>query len=352
MTFPAGALPSAQMGQQQGFVQVPVPHTPQQAAQQTQQLQAQQPAQQQFAPQQLVQQQSIPPMQQAYDGAALHMPVPRPPPQPQQQAQAPQQYGQPSQQVQQPQGFVPPVQQQQQAPQQQQQAPQQGAQVQFDAQGRMFGAGVPAELQGRTLQQGLQQYGVLQQQAIQGIVRPQQVQQQQAQAQAQPQTPAQQVGAQGQAKSFWADPEAAMERIIDQRMAPITRTNELQSVQSARDTVAAQYPVFSQYEPQVIQRLQGMSPEILGNPQAWALALQQVVGEAQLSGRFPQQQGQQQAQQNGPTLGQFFTESPSAGFSSSGQNGDGTFGLNTAQQEAARRMGFSNADYARGAGLI
>lgn len=355
--------------QQQGFQQMPMPG-------QGGQQQAQQPFQSSMPAQ-------MPQTHQQYDGGSVNLPQPFFAP-PQQQQQPQQQYQQPAQQVpnqgwgqQQMPTYVAGqgVPQQQQGfgqPQQQGGAQQVGAGVQFDAQGRMYGPGVPRELQGRTLQEGLQLYGVMQQQVTNGLVRPQQQQQQAAQQQFQQpnqQTPAQQVGAQGQARSFWADPEGAIERIVEQRLAPVTQMTQLQQVQAARDAVAQQVPIFTQYEPLVIAKMQGMSPEILANPQAWRIALEQVVGEQALNGgRFPQQgqqvqqgyvpQGQQPqggwqpyGQAPAPRLGDFFTEQPSAGFTGNGNPSDGTFGLNGAQQEAARRFGLSNQEYARGLGM-
>lgn len=391
MTFPGGALPNAQGGPPQGgqgpnFGQQPgLPqqqgYVPQQQPQQQQQYQ---PPQQQ--------QPYVPPMQVMPGSDQFSFPQPYFPPAQQQQPQ--QQMGPnglpiPQQQPHQQQGGYaaqlgygqqpqqqPGWQQMPQQPQQQQRPQQQQAQgqIQQDHLGRLWGPGLPPQLQGATyaqVQQALGLQGRTQQmQAPQGF-QPQQVMQQ-PQPQQQQQTPTQQgqVGAQAQPKTFWADPEGAIERIVEQRLAPMTQQTQIQAVQSARDTVAAQYPEFSQYETDVIQRMQGLDPQLLGNPQAWRIAFEQAVGERYLQqqrgGGFRQLGNGQSQQANGqpgpqgwqpyqapnaPRLGDFFTESPSAGFSGM----DGSFGqqqpqLTPAQQEVARRFGLSGQQYLQGMG--
>lgn len=377
--MPQGGGQQPNAPSQGGWQQIPVPEGPVQqpnfndpAFQQARQPQRQAPTPA-----------GIPPMQQQYDGGAVQMPAPSFP-QSAQQPTAPAQFRQVGTDAQGQPLYAPVVQPSQQVPNQGWQQPQaqpvqraaapmlqqqQGAQVNIDANGRLSGPGVPPELQGRTLAEGLQSYGMMRQVVLQGQQRPAPQVQQQAPQGA---TPAQQVGAAAQPKSFWADPEGAIERIVDQRLAPVTQQSQLQAVQGARDTVAAQFPQFSQYEGLVLQKMQGLSPDVLANPKAWEIAFQQVVGEVALSGgRFPtggQQQANghlqqpanngwqpytqgQQNPQGGPRLGDFFTEAPAANFAGNAPN-DGTYGLTPAQQEVARRFGYSNEQYARGAGMI
>src|SRR3982750_134444 len=393
MTFPGGALPNAQGGPPQGGQGPnfgPQQGLPQGQGYVPQQQQQQQP---QYQPPQQ-QQAYVPPMQVMPGGDQFSFPAPYFPPAPPQQQQqqgpnglpAPQQ--QPHQQQQggyaaqlgygqQPQqqgGWQQMGQQPQQRPQPQ--APQQPqGQIQQDHLGRLWGPGLPPQLQGATYQQVQQALGLQgrpqQMQAPQGF-QPQQVMQQ-PQQQQQQQTPTQQgqVGAQAQPKSFWSDPEGAIERIVESRLAPVTQQSQIAAVQSARDTVAGQYPEFAQYEADVIQRMQGLDPQLLGNPQAWRIAFEQAVGERYLQqqrGGFrqlgngqpvqPQQangqagQGWQPYQQtNAPRLGDFFSESPSAGFSGM----DGSFGqqqpqLTPAKQAEARRFGISGQQYLQGMG--
>lgn len=289
-------------------------------------------------------------------------PQPNPVPQPQQQlpseprAQFPQPYFPPPQQQQptpqqqpQPQGQFPVPQVQQPAPQQQpQQQPVQQPQQQItplvyqDAQGRLFGQGVPAHLQGLTMQQ------------VQQLQRPSPVAPPQQQPQ-QPQFPQQQPQAQGQQpqaqRSFWQDPEGAIERIVDRKMQPMTQASQATLIQQARENVAAKYPNFREYENEVLQQLQGLDETVLANPAAWEYAFERAVGARALRGA---QGGFQQVPTPQPVVpaSAFFTESPSAGVVGSGPVvNDGSFGLSPAEQDMARRMGLSFQDYARGKGL-
>lgn len=390
MTFPGGALPNAQGGQPQGgqgpnFGQ-------QQGLPQGQGYvpQQQQQQQQQFQPQQ--QQAYVPPMQVMPGSDQFSFPQPFFPPAQQQQQPQQQQNGLPAPQVQPHQqqqggfaaqlGYGQPQQQQGQwqqmgqQPQQQQRPQQQQAQgqIQQDHLGRLWGPGLPPQLQGATYAQVQQALGLQgrsqQMQAPQGFQPQQVLQQPQQQQQQQAPTQQGQVGAQAQARSFWSDPEGAIERIVESRLAPMTQQSQIQAVQSARDTVAAQYPEFQQYEADVIQRMQGLDPTLLGNPQAWRIAFEQAVGERYLQqqrgGGFRQLGNGQSQQANGqagvqgwqpyqapnaPRLGDFFTESPSAGFSGM----DGSFGqqqpqLSAAQAEVARRFGISGQQYLQGMG--
>lgn len=326
--------------------------------------------------------------QQPYTG----FPAPQQQPH-QQQGGFAQQLGYPPAQQQPGYGYQPPVPQQQQTqPQQQtpwynpQQAPQTVQQpqrqqapsgaIQQDSQGRLWGPGLPAHLQGATYAQVQQSLGVPQQQQQQQGGYPQQrqlsVPQQQQQGgypQQQQQTPTQQgqVQAQAQPKSFWADPEGAIERIVEQRMAPITQATQASAIQAAHDTVLQQYPEFAQYEQDVINKMQGLEPQLLANPTAWRLAFEQAVGErylAQQRGGFRQQgngNGYQQVpqpqtgwapyQQQAPRLGDFFTESPSQGFQPGVGDAQQVPQLTPQQMEAARRFGFTPQQYAAGMGV-
>jgi hypothetical protein len=263
-------------------------------------------------------------------------------------------------------------------PQQQQQPQRAPAQaIQFDQQGRLFGPGLPQELQGKTMQEALGIYGAMRQYTVQQQAQGRQQQpQQQPQPQAQPQIPAQRP-----ASNFFADPEAAVERAIQRIVTPmlqpvLEQTAEAQ-IQQARTTVAQMHPEFAQLEGEVIQRLQGLPAQTLANPAAWRMALQQVVGERIMSGQPIQTGGQpQQRQQGQPQLpagypGQqqapqqqqtnlpwqpasapaFFTESPSAVMMQGAQGGpvDG-IQLSPQQREAARRFGMSDQQYIQGMG--
>lgn len=293
---------------------------------------------------------------------------------------------------------------QQQAPQQPQQlqqqrqpngqfAPQQPAPSQgivFDQQGRMTGPGLPQELQGKTMQEAIGLYGVMRQSYVQTQAqRPQN-----GQPQPQQQAPAPQQQQQPQRGSFWSDPEGTLDRMLNQRLAPILQQSQEQSIEGARNSIAQMYPGhFAQYEGEIYQRLNGLPPETLANPRAWQLALEQVVGEKAMAGQLGPPQGRQpnnqgfmqtvqqngqpapqfapQQQQPGPQLQPtqypravlpweraqtqqvlqqpFFAESPSAGMGGADPNAVAGQ-LNPAQVEVARRMGLSPQQYVQGMG--
>ena len=273
----------------------------------------------------------------------------------------------------------------------QQPAPAQG--IQFDQQGRMFGPGIPQELQGKTMTEAIGLYGVMRQSYVQTQAQPQRPQAQpQGQPVQQPQAPQQQPG---QRPSFWSDPEGTLDRMLDQRLAPILQQSQEQSIEGARNTIAQMHPQhFAQYEGEIYARLNGLPPETLANPRAWQLALEQVIGEKAMAGQFnpgqapqgspnqqgfvqmaPPQQGQPQAQpqyqapmpqlqpaqypravlpweraQQPQTPQPFFSESPSAGVGSGFDPNAGANQLSPAQNEVARRMGLSPAQYVQGMG--
>ncbi len=354
-----------------------------------QQPQFQQQQQQPQAPQGPPQPQ-VPYTQNIMPEPAYTMPVPQmPQPQPQYQQNPQQQYQQQpqyqpawqgGQQIPQQQPQYPGQQPQQPVQQpQRQQAP--GQQIQFDQQGRMFGSGLPQELQGKTMAEAVGMYGVMRQYAVQN-----QAQQQPPQRQQQPALQQQQ----GR-PNFFADPEGAIERAIERKLAPVLEQTTQTQITEARNAVAQLHPQqFAQYEGEVLQRLHGLPAETLANPAAWRMALQQVVGEKAMQGQlqqpvpqpqpqqqwqqtvppqmqprmanplsqYPQQQQapqpQQQQQQNWvPATPQFFTESPSAVMYPGGDpamGGPNGMQLTAQQQEVARRFGYSNEQYIQGMG--
>lgn len=271
-------------------------------------------------------------------------------------------------------------------------APAQG--IVFDQQGRMTGPGLPQELQNKTMQEAIGLYGVMRNSYVQTQAQPGRQQQQVQQQQPQPQQPQQ---PQAQRGSFWTDPEGTLDRMLNQRLAPILQQSQEQSIETARNSIAQMHPQhFAQYEGEIYQRLNGLPPETLANPRAWQLALEQVIGEKAMAGQFnpgqtPQGQpnnggfvqmnpqhpgqypGQPQAQQqvapqiqppqypravlpweraqNQQVMPQpFFAESPSAGING-GFDPNGVVGqLNPAQVEVARRMGLTPQQYVQGMG--
>lgn len=285
MTAPFIPAPQGQNGQQPQQTTMPWQQAPQ----------MQQP-----------QQPYVPPMQVQDHGQHQYFPPPNIP-QPQQQ-QAPQyapawqgggQIPQQQPQYQAPFG-QPGVPQQTPQQQQRQQAPAQG--VNFDQQGRMFGPGVPQDLQGRTMQEAIQAYGMMRQGYTAAMARSQNGQQQQTQPQQQ-QGQQQQQNGQRQT-SFWQNPEEVIARTVEDRLRPILERSTEDAINQARATVAQQHPqIYRQHEAAIHQRLQGLPPETLANPRAWQLALEQVVGEQALQAQ--QRPGQQPPIQqiNGPYAG-------------------------------------------------
>lgn len=283
------------------------------------------------------------------------MPVPPPPqqqvPQQQWQGPGPQPGLQPGQQGQ---FLAQPWQQPGQQPQQQPQG--------VDLTQRLSGPNVPAELQGRSVAEVIALNQGLRQMHLQNFGA--QAPQQPAAAQ---QPVRQQPVAEGQQQPSWdwrnpdASVERVMERVIDQRLgpmlAPVLQQTSLQGMQTARNAAAAAIgpQVFAAVEPQIIQRLQGINPQALQNPETWRLAAAAIIGDAVIQqGRNPQ--GAQQQPQNGglfpaqavqpganplPNLGSFFSEQPN-------QGGPGAQGaqLSPEQQWAAQQLGMNPADYA------
>jgi hypothetical protein len=265
------------------------------------------------------------------------MPAPQfAPPQQPQQMQQHQPYGQPPAIVQQPhhaqQGYQYGQPAQPQYGQQPQGVPQ-GARpvaqgVYADQQGRMYGPGIPQELQGRTMQDALQAYGVMRQAAMQNVqvagrpqqpqAQPQQPQRQVPQQPNQPQLPPQQYG-QAPARSLFSDPDGYLDQkfsqMLDQKLGqylgPVLEQTAAVQIDQARQQVAALFPQeFAMHEGEVMQKLQGLPPETLANPHAWRLALLQTVGEKALmaSRGQPQSRPQQGGWQPAPQQGNGFQQ--------------------------------------------
>lgn len=325
--------------------------------------------------------------------------------QPQQQTQPQQQFapqpqltllGQPTQQAQMPQpmlqdppsplSMVPPnmprlpwMQQQQmqqsQSPQQMQQAqapvPQQQFQVPagVDLNARAYGANIPQELQGRTVGEIIGIANGLRQVHLSTLQQPQQPQQpSQGYQQAAPPAPQQQAPA-GQPAAFdWRNPEAGIGRVVAEQLRgfeqrilpalqPVIQQGQTAAVQSARNLAAAEIPNYAQIEPLILQRLQGIDPAALSNPETWRVAARVAIGDLALHGQrqqmglatqTPQQPGMYPTQQVGPgqnpapNLNSFFSETPMQG----GPGPSGPPQLTQQQAAAANAMGMSLTDYA------
>lgn len=230
------------------------------------------------------------------------------------------------------------------------------------------GPGIPAELVGRTINEALQLYGVVKQEALRAHQQPA------APAPASAPTPAA-TQAPGQpavpaAGSFWSNPEAAIERIVQKQVnAAVGQVQAPAAIQAARDQAAAALgPDFVALEPYVKQQLAGASPELLANPQTWGNMFHLVFGQAVRAGWRPtapaaapaapqpaappqptpqfQPAFSMPAGGMNPGAGQpwvhpssFFSETPGGGGPASIQP------LSAAQKDAAQRMGMTEEAY-------
>lgn len=277
------------------------------------------------------------------------MPAPdlRPQVQPQPGQYSQPQVGQPVNQSwqfqQQPSGSVPQQLPQQSQPQLQQQpgqpAPQHGG-VRLDTQGRVQpGPGIPQELVGKDLNAVMKMYGMVRDGYVESqTALGQHPQAQQPQVQAPPAS--QQVAAGAPGTDFWANPTEAIKRIVQQEMQPVTQQTTRAAVIEARNSVATAFPEYAQHEAEVIQRLQGASPELLADPNTWRNTFMLIAGERAYAQRqsalqtpAPSQQQQMPWNPNQPVVDSrsFFTESPTGQGASSGVT------LGTPEQEAVRQ---------------
>lgn len=260
--------------------------------------------------------------------------------------------------------------QQQYTPQQQQQIAQYGFQPQqqqapqgLDLNTRLTGPNIPQELQGRTVGEAIAIHNGLRQIHLQSMAgQPQAQQQTQFQPQNQQGNQQQQAGTQQPAWD-WRNPQEAIGRVVDERLngamnriegmlAPVVQRTAIDGIKQARDTVAGEFgpQLFAQLEPAILQRLQGVDPRTLANPDSWRLAADSLLGAATRRGAFqpqptvpggfqPQQVGFQQ--QPMPNLNSFFSEQPN-------QGGPGAQGVQLTQNEiqAAYLMGQTPEAYA------
>lgn len=174
-------------------------------------------------------------------------------------------------------GFAPP--QYQQPPQQPQygQPPQLPQQFQgADLNARLGGPGIPPELQGRTVAEGLRYYGIMReefarmrqqpQQPLQGQPgqQPQQPQQPAPQFSAQPRVPQQ--GVPGQPDPMRQYITDGLREVLPEMLAPLTAPITQRQVQETYGAVRSRYPDWAQFEGDIMQSLQGANAAQLSNP--------------------------------------------------------------------------------------
>lgn len=205
-----------------------------------------------------------------------------------------------------PPGYGQPQPPQYQQPQMPQVPPQLGG---ADLNQRLYGPGIPAELQGKTVGEGLRYYGIMREEFIRrGQQQPPQYQQPQQQPGQYPQQPAQQQpgappqgqpSAQPRGPQAPADPlrqyvEDAMRQVMPELLAPVVQPIQQQNLQRVYQETKARYPDWTQHEGAIIQSMQGADPQTLANPAAWEAAYRHAVGDAVVRQRQgqPQPQGQ------------------------------------------------------------
>lgn len=193
----------------------------------------------------------------------------------------------------------------QQPQQQPQQMPQQlqGS----DLNQRLYGPGIPAELQGKTVGEGLRYYGIMREEFIrrgQQQPAPMQPQQQPGQyqmpQQQQPGAPPQQPSAQPRGPQPQGDPlrqyvEEAMRQVMPEMLAPVVQPLQQQNLQRVYQETKSRYPDWQQHEAAIIQSMQGADAQTLANPGAWEAAYRHAVGDSVVR----QRQGQPQQQAPG-----------------------------------------------------
>lgn len=181
-----------------------------------------------------------------------------------------------------------------------------------DLNARLYGAGIPPELQGRTVGEGLRYYGIMredfaQRQAAMRTQQPLQGQPQQQAPQYQQQPPQGQPSAQprgipGQApidpmRQYVAE---AIRDVMPEFMNPVIQPIQQQNLERTYNGVKSRYQDWNQFEGEILQSLQGADLATLNNPAAWEAAYRHAVGNAVIR----QRQGpQQQFQQPGPPQG-------------------------------------------------
>lgn len=200
-----------------------------------------------------------------------------------------------------------------QPPPQQPQAPLYQPPQGMDRNTRLSGPGIPQELQGRTVGEALQYYGIMredfvrrnqpqyqQPQAPQFGQQPQQQQQQQPQYQQQPQQgqpSAQPRGPQGQPDPMRQMVAEVMRETMPGMLEPLVQPMRQSQVEKAYTDTRAKFAQdqmvpFDRVAGEVMQSLQGADPATLANPAAWEAAYYHAKGLA-----LSRPQGQQQQHQ-------------------------------------------------------
>lgn len=230
------------------------------------------------------------------------------------------------------------------------------------------GPSVPTELRGRSWGQVKQIYGAL---ANDFLLRQNGGQQQQQQRQpapqqrqGQPPVYTQGEGRGNQPPSFWENPEEAIARIVDSRVAPITQRTTAMAIQEAKQVAAAGIPDFQYLEAEVLQIMAGADPSAMTDPRLWQSSADLARGRLMSRGEYDPRMAQQRPQQGQPNpaqvrgpggyvpapvapMGQFFTEAPTPpqynqfGGYGSGMNNS----ISQEEHNYAVKMNMTDAEY-------
>lgn len=279
--------------------------------------------------------------------------------------QAPAQPAQPAPQGTFPAGTQPPYMGGQ--PGQQPQQQQQQEQVRIPDNFVLDGPNVPPELRGRTWGQVRQVYGALAQEFIgqrPGAVPAPRPNMPGAPAPQAPQAPQRTAAPQppqegDRIRTFWEDPLAAIERVVDQRLAPVTQRTAAMAVQDAKNMAVSAIPDFAVLEAEMIPTLRAAPPELLADPNFWISTADLTRGRLMGAGRYdpraaaprqPQAPQAPQYPQPGPGVSvpahSFFTEAPTPpspnGFNGGNPN---QWELTPEQKMYAQKMHMTEQEY-------
>jgi hypothetical protein len=167
---------------------------------------------------------------------------------------------------------------------------------------RVWGPGVPPELQGKTVGEAMRYYGIMRQDFITRQQPP--APQQQSAPQGQPQ-PSQQQGFQSaqprpqhQPQHDQIDP---IRQAVNEALAPIVGPIQQQNLLGTYNSVKGRFADWQHYEHEILGSMQGADQSIVTNPASWEAAYYHAKGRRLSQPQQGQQPGQQfQSQQGGP----------------------------------------------------
>lgn len=178
------------------------------------------------------------------------------------------------------------------------------------------------ELHGRTVRDAMGNYQIMREffQEFQPLIAKGQLVRKDAPAGQQPAAPAAPTPpkAGDPRASFFADPEAAIERVVGRMLAPVLQQNTVTAAQAALSRVRQEIPDFNQYEGTIMAALANADPSVLSNPDTLRAAYFHERGkrdyEARRGGTQPVVPTAPAAPQRPltPQQSPWFTEAPNA----------------------------------------